>query len=169
MQRFCSSIVALALLICGFASQAEAQDYFGDQQQAALTYRVEGERSNTELIVVGSLIGAGLATGGLGIIFNLKSQSAANDVDAPAGDATSKIYDQSIDDRRQDASRFRTAAIVTYSIGGALFIAGVTAFIITHPPDRLVEYGSEDDQELSAIPVLVPIKGGAVLAKSWSF
>lgn len=152
------------------AAQAapSSQDYFTEQKSNRLTYRVEGERTRTAKIALWSMAGATLVTGGLGVVFNLQSRDAANDVRALTGEHTGLVYTRELDQRRQDAETYGTVATVFYAVGGALALGTIVTFIVTSPPDRLEEYKSGADSRVAG-PYVVPVDGGAVLGAGWSF
>ena len=149
-------------------SAVAEEDYFTGQKRAPLTYRVDGDRTRDQRLVLASLAGATLIAAGVGVIFHLRSRDATAEVEAFSGEHTNLIYTPYLDGRRDDAERQGTIASVSYSVAGAFLIGTVVTFIVTSPPDRIVEYGTEGKaSERSAW--LVPIEGGVLGGASWSY
>jgi hypothetical protein len=161
-----AAVLAAAAALAGVPDAAGADgDYFTQTPPDHLTYRVEGERTRGQRIVIGSLLGGTLVGAGVGVLLHRAASSASDDVSARSGDHTSRIYTREIDDRREQAIRYGTGAIVAYGVGAACAAGTVVALIVTAPDSRLVEYrGGRVD-----VPVVTPVPGGLVLERSWSF
>jgi len=147
-------IVASALVLVGTSRVAAAD--------RDIVIETPGERStNTKLLLAG-LAGAGALVGGLGVYWHLDSRTAADEVSA--GKYTGMAWtteDVALADR---ADRSKTRATVAYSIGGALVVGAVIAFIATDPPSETVVI-----RPSRGTPTVAPTEGGAVLGGMWSF
>jgi hypothetical protein len=172
MRWIVTALLASAVAVAGSVRTASAQDYFGDDApDDKIQFRTDIPRTTEQRIVIASLFGGAALFGGLGLLFHLDSRSKSDEVSA-AGEHTGLIYDPSLEDTRKGALRSRTLAIVGYSLGGALVIAGAVALYLTEPGTRVVTVGEEKDEPKPANPVpvsIVPIEGGAMVGGSWSF
>lgn len=175
MVRLSALVVAAAVAVVG-AGPAAAQDdgagrldYFSEQKKTPLTYRMEGERSKKQRIIILSLAGATLLTTGLAVYFHLESDEASGDVTRLSGDPSNLIYTQEVDDRRQEAIDNRNFATGMYVVSGALLLSTVVAFIVTSPDDELHEYGTSGDSRVSTAPYVAPIEGGLMVGKVWAY
>lgn len=128
-----------------------------------IVIEIPGERTMEQKILVGSLAGAGALAGAIGAYFHLDSRDAANEVssDTYTGHAWT-AEDESLVDR---ADRSRTRAIVGYSVGGALLIGAIVAFIVTDPPSETAVIRPHGRGSV----MVTPTEGGAVAFGTWSF
>ena len=126
-------------------------------QHKDIVVTTPGERSSKNIAILASIAGAAAAFGGIGLYFNLDSQSAANDVSAHR--ATSLAWTaerQATYDRAHDSG---VKAGIFYGIGGALIVGAVVGLIATVPAS-----------ETTVIhPHITVQPGGATLGGSWSF
>ncbi|MGE0550854.1 MAG: hypothetical protein AB7O24_07330 [Kofleriaceae bacterium] len=131
-------------------------------EERTIVVETPRDRTMSNKVMVGSMFGAGVLLGGLGLKWHLDSRSAANEVasNVPTGRAWSQA-DVAQVEKADDAG---TKAIVAYGVGGALLIAAVVTFIVTDP-------GSETTvlKGNTITPTVAPAPGGAVLGSSWSF
>jgi len=128
-----------------------------------IVIEVPGERTMDNKLLLGGLAGAGFLVGAVGAYFHLDSRSAANDVSSAkyTGHAWTS-EDEALVDR---ADRSKTRAIVGYSVGGALLIGAVVAFIVTEPRSETTVIHPHG----RGSPTLAPTSGGAVLGGMWTF
>jgi len=126
-----------------------------------ITIEVPGERSRNNKLVIGGVAAAGAIVSVLGVYWHLDSRDASNEVSADAftgkawGDDEIALVDR--------AERSKTRATVAYSIGGALLIGAVAAWIFTAPK-------SETAIIRTGVIVTPPDHGGGgVVSKMWSF
>ncbi len=166
----CIAALLLASLAVSVAPgrAAAQQDYFTEQTTKPLTYRVDGQRSPKNKLVLSGMAAGTLLFGGLGLYFHLESRDAANDVTAFAGEPTNLIYTPGLDQRRIDADTNKTRATVLYGLGGAALITTIVTYIVTSPPDELREYESSGDSRV-ATPYVVPVEGGAMMGGTVRF
>lgn len=122
---------------------------------------VPGERSRNNKLVIGGVAAAGAIVSLLGVYWHLDSRDASNEVSADAftgkawGDDEIALVDR--------AERSKTRAIVAYSIGGAMLVGAVAAWIFTAPR-------SETAIIRTGVIVTPPDRGGGgVVSKMWSF
>jgi len=179
MVRFSAPLVAAAVSVATAVAgvgPAAAQDdggdtidYFSEKTKTPLTYRMEGERTRNQKIVLVSLGGAMLLTIGLAVYFHLESDEASDEVTRLSGSHSGLIYTPEVDDRRQDAIDNRNLATGMYVVSGALLASVVVAFIWTSPDDEIHEYGSSSDSRVSTTPYLAPIEGGLMVGKAWIY
>ncbi|MDB4960378.1 MAG: hypothetical protein JWP01_377 [Myxococcales bacterium] len=127
-----------------------------------ISFESKGERSTTTRILLGSLLGAGVIAGGLGVYWHLDSKSASDDVGAVT--FTGKAWTAEDVALVDQADRSRTRAAVAYGIGGALVLGAIIAFIATDPPTETVVITPR-----RGTPTLTPTDGGATLGGTWSF
>lgn len=129
-----------------------------------IVIEVPGERTSETKLLVGSLAGAGLLVSAIGAYFHLDSRSASDDVSSNkfTGHAWT-TEDQDLVDR---ADRSRSRAIVGYSIGGALLVGAVVAFIITEPRS---ETAVIHPHGRGSTAIVEPTHGGAVVGGMWRF
>jgi hypothetical protein len=168
MKRFplVALIVAAVTLLPAPASAEE--DYFARQPTEPLTYRVEGNRSTTERLVIGALLGGAAVAVGVGVHYHLASRDAADEVTAHSGSPVHLIYTPAVDQRREDGLRFKTNATVSYAIGGGFLVGALVAVLVTSPADELREYGASEGKK-PAVPVVVPLHGGLLVGGTWSY
>ena len=124
---------------------------------------IPGERTTEQKVLVGGLAGAGFLVGALGAYFHNDSRQASNDVgsDTFTGHAWT-AEDQALVDQ---ADRSRTRAIVGYSVGGALLIGAIVAYIVTDPPSETAVIHPHG----RGSAMLAPTEGGAMAFGTWSF
>jgi hypothetical protein len=172
--RAIALVLAPALTLClqGALSRPACADtdYFGeDAPTQDISFRTDIPRTRTQRIVIASLFGGAAVFGGLGLAFHLDSRSKSDEVSA-LGEHTGRIWDAAHEDTRASAETSRTLAIVGYSLGGALVIAGAVALYVTEPGTTIVTVGTERAAPAPTVPVsLVPVRGGAVVGGAWSF
>jgi hypothetical protein len=113
-------------------------------------------------VLVTDRVGRQGPLGGLGLYWHLDSQTAADDVGSVTftGNAWT-AEDVALVDQ---ADRSRTRAVVAYSVGGALVIGAIIAFIATDPPTETFTI-----RPRGGTPTVVPTQGGAMLGGTWSF
>lgn len=146
--------VIASLLVC-LSSQAVAEE-------RTIVVETPLDRTIGNKVLLGSVLGAGLLVGGLGIKWHLDSRSAADEVAADV--TTGRSWTQADVAQVDKADDAATKAKVAYGIGGALVIAAVVMFIVTDP-------GSETTviKANTVTPTLAPTPGGAMFGSSWSF
>jgi len=149
-------------------ADGDSLDYFAEPTKAPLTYRVDGARSRNQKVVLVSLAGATVLATAVGVYFHMDARDATREVEALSGEHTNRVYTPEVDARRQDAVNSGTAATVFYGLGSALLISTVVAFIVTSPPDEIHEYKSGNDSRIS-VPYIVPVDGGAMIGKQWTY
>lgn len=146
-------------------------DYFGeDAPTQDITFRTDLPRTRNQRIVIASLFGGAALFGAVGLAFHLDSRSKSDEISA-LGDHTRVIWDDSHENTRTAARRSRTLAIAGYSAGGVLLVAGTIALYLTEPGTKVITVGEEAETAPAPIvPVsLVPVPGGAVVGRTWSF
>jgi len=128
-----------------------------------IVIEIPGERTTEQKILVGSLAGAGFVVGAIGAYFHYDSRQASDDV----GSDTYTGHAWTAEDRVlvDQADRSRTRAIVGYSIGGALLIGAIVAYIVTDPPSESVVIRPHG----RGSAMLTPTEGGAMAVGTWSF
>ncbi|HUH02468.1 MAG TPA: hypothetical protein VML75_10755 [Kofleriaceae bacterium] len=164
-------VVALACLATVPREACADTDYFGeDAPTQDISFRTDIPRTRNQRIVIASLFGGAALFGAVGVGFHLDSRSKSDAVSA-LGDHTRVTWDDSHESTRSSALRSRTLAIVGYSAGGVLLVAGTIALYLTEPGTNVVTVGDEAETAPSpVVPVsLVPVRGGAVVGGTWSF
>lgn len=128
-----------------------------------IVIEIPGERTMEQKVLVGGLAGAGVIAGAIGVYFHLDSRDAADEVssDKFTGHAWT-TEDVALVDR---ADRSRTRAIVGYSVGGALLIGAIVAYIVTDPPSETAIIRPHG----KGSAMVTPIEGGAMATGTWSF
>ncbi len=128
-----------------------------------IVIEIPGERTTEQKLLVGGLAGAGVIIGAIGAYFHNDSRSASDDVgsDRFTGHAWTS-EDQDLVDR---ADRSKSRAIIGYSIGGALLIGAVVAYIVTDPPSETATIHPHGRGSAG----LAPTDGGAMAFGAWSF
>lgn len=128
-----------------------------------IVIEIPGERTMEQKVLVGSLAGAGFLVSALGAYFHNDSRQASDDVgsDTYTGHAWT-VEDQALVDQ---ADRSRTRAIVGYSVGGALLIGAIVAYVITDPPSETAVIHPHG----RGSAMLTPTPGGAMVGGAWSF
>ncbi len=155
----------VATLLAGLASPS-----LGDTGPLReIVIETPGERTLTNQLVIGGVLGAGLAVGAAGLYWHLDSRSAANEVSAvlPTGESWSASHVDLV----ERADRSGTRATIAYSLGGAIVIGAVIAFIVTDPPtERTVIRAREiRPTTLQIRPTIIPTPEGALLGSRWRF
>jgi hypothetical protein len=165
MKRALSAAVALAAALAATFSPALAHaqpDYFQKSAKAnKVRYKEDIPRTRGEVITVVSLFGAAGLAGALGTYFTLDSGDSADKVNATQ--PTGKAWTPQLMDHYDDARRSRTAAIVSFSLAGALVVGGIVALAVTNKGSRMVEL-----EQKSAFAAPLP-DGGLLVGRSWSF
>jgi len=147
-------IVASALVLVG-ASRIAAAD-------RDIVIETPGERSTNTRLFLAGLAGAGALVGGLGVYWHLDSRTAADDLSASKFTGMAWTAEDIALAERADRSKAR--ATIAYSIGGALIVGAVIAFIVTDPPSETIVI-----KPSRGTPTVAPTEGGAVLGGMWSF
>lgn len=152
MSRLLPAICMLALVAPRVASA-----------EKDIVIEIPGERTMEQKVLVGGLAGAGILVGAIGAYFHYDSREAANEVgsDTYTGEAWT-AEDRGLVDQ---ADRSRTRAIVGYSIGGALLIGAIVAYIITDPPSETAVIRPHG----RGSAMVMPTEGGALAVGTWSF
>lgn len=174
VQTWGTALVTGALLLTT-ARPAAADDYFGaDAPDEDIQFRMDKPRTKGAKVWLASLFGGAAVFGGIGLGFHLRSESKADSVSAVA-DHTRRVYDRSVDNDRKAAVRAGRVAIASYSVAGALAIAGVVTLYLTEPGTQIVTVGQEKQQQQPppSVPVsrvwVAPVDGGALAGAGWSF
>lgn len=158
--------ITAAVLAAGAVApgRARAEVPVVQQKRARdIVVEIPGERTRTNQIVLGSLLGSGVVIGALGLYFNLDARSAKQDVDARI--FTGRVWTQREVDLVARADRSSTRAAIAYGIGGALVAASAIAFILTDPKSE-----TSVIRTTRPAPVLAPsTSGGAILGGAWRF
>jgi len=151
------------------SANADQPDYFGKKSvPQKVSFRQAKPRTRRQHIIIASLFGGALAFGGIGLYFHLDSRDASNTLSIAGGEPI-RTYDRAADSLRDRAFRSRTLAIVGYSIGGAFIAATIAAMSMTQPGDEIISIDDEPAPK-NTVPVsVVPVRGGAVVGKAWSF
>ncbi|HTM21975.1 MAG TPA: hypothetical protein VL172_15745 [Kofleriaceae bacterium] len=151
---------------------ADPPDYFGgDAPPEDITFRNDKPRTTRQRILLAGLFGGAVVMGGVGLGFHLDSRSKSDQVSA-VGDHTGRVYTAEVDDTRRAALRSRTLAIVGYSAGGALLLAGIITYFVTQPGSDVVTVGKPKNATPPPPPVpvtIAPLPGGALAQAAWSF
>jgi hypothetical protein len=140
-------------------------DYFPAPTGRDFVITAEGERTSKQIAIIASLAGTALAIGGVGLYYNLDSRSAAEAVSAKT--FTHVVWsaaDQATYDRANSSG---AKAAVFYSLGGAVLIGAVVAFIVTDPKTETTVIHPHGTGKPS--PTIAPTSGGAVLGGTWEF
>lgn len=124
-----------------------------------IVVEIPGERSTTNIAVLGGMTGAAAIAGVIGVYFHLDSRSITNDLSSST--TTGKAWTPDDAKKEGQASDDRTRAVVAYSIGGALLVGATVAFILTAP--------ASERRVITPHTALQPTQGGAVISHWWSF
>jgi hypothetical protein len=124
-----------------------------------IVVEIPGERSTTNIAVLGGVTGAAVIAGIVGLYFHLDSRSITNDLSSSK--ATGKAWTPDDQKKEAQASDDRTRAAVGYSIGGALLVGAAVAFIVTAP--------DSEHRVITTHTALQPTQGGAYVSHWWSF
>jgi hypothetical protein len=174
MRADAAPLAAAAALVCtaAIARPTAAQDYFTAKPEE-LHFRIERERTRTQRIVVVSLLGGAAVFAGIGALFSLDYRDKADSIEA-TGSHTGRIYTAEIDAKRDDALMARDLSIASFGLGGGLLVAAAVYYVITDPGTQAVRYGPNGE----IVPVssvsrdateIVPVAGGVVVGRRWSF
>lgn len=152
MSRLLAAICLLALIVPRVA-----------RAERDIVIEIPGERTTEQKILVGGLAGVGFLAGAIGAYFHYDSRQAAGDVgaDTYTGHAWT-AEDQELVDQ---ADRSRSRAIIGYSVGGALLIGAIVAWVMTNPPSESVTIHPHG----RGSAMLAPTEGGAMAFGMWSF
>jgi hypothetical protein len=117
-----------------------------------------GERSRNNKLMIGGTFGAAVIVGAIGGYFHLDSRDASNQVSSsiPTGKPWTPARAELVD--RAESSR--SAAIVAYSVGGAIVVGAIVAYIMTEP---------KSETSVIRTTAIAPTDGGAVVTTGWSF
>lgn len=153
MSRLFPAICLLALVAPRIA-RADNKD---------IVIEIPGERTMEQKVLVGGIAGAGLLVGAIGAYFHYDSSQASDEV----GSAKFTGHAWTAEDRAlvDQADRSRTLAIVGYSVGGALLIGAIVAYVITDPPSETAVIHPHG----RGSAMLTPTPGGAMAFGTWSF
>ena len=122
---------------------------------------VPGERSRENKMIVGGIAAAGVIASALGVYWHLDSRDASKQVSADY--FTGKAWNDDRVDLVDRAERSKTRATIMYSIGGALIIGAIAAWIYTEPK-------SETQIIRTGGVALTPTEdGGGLVSRMWSF
>ena len=124
-----------------------------------IVVEIPGERSTTNIIVLGGVTGAAAIAGIIGVYFHLDSRTISNDLSSSK--ATGKAWTPDDVKKESQASDDRTRAAVAYSIGGALLVGAAVAFIVTEP--------TSEHRIITPHTAVQPTQGGALVSHWWSF
>lgn len=120
-----------------------------------------GHRSSYNKQFIGGMAGLGIALAGFGLFYHLDSRQTANSISAqgPTGQPWTAA-----DQGQEDYShQLRSRAIAFYSVGGAVLVGAVLAWIFTEPQEEQIVIRPR------VTPTIAPTPGGAVLGGTWSF
>ena len=122
---------------------------------------VPGERTQNNKLVIGGVAAAGLIASAVGLYSHLDSRDAANAVNADYFTGTAWNDDKV--DLVDRAERSKTRAIVMYSVGGALIVGAIAAWIFTDPKSetQIIRTGG--------VAVTPTDDGGGMVSRMWSF
>jgi hypothetical protein len=129
-----------------------------------IVVKTDRERSTNNIALVSSLAAGAAVFGGIGVYFNLDSQSAANQVSTNRPTSTPWTPD-----RQATLDRANTSGIeagICYGIGGALLVAAVVTLVATDPGSETTIIHPHGNP---GTPVITPTSGGAVLGGAWRF
>lgn len=123
-----------------------------------IVIEVPGERTKQNKLAIAGVAVGGVLVGAIGVYYNLESRDAANE--ASADRFTGKAWTPDKMERVQDARDAGRNATIAYSIGGALLVGAIAAFIITAPKSEttVIRTGG-----------ISPTDGGALVHGTWSF
>jgi len=122
-----------------------------------IVIHTEGERSQNNLIALGSVAGAGVLFGAVGLYYNLDSRSASGDLTQLA--SAHVPWTPQLQAKYDQAHDSSIKAGVFYGIGGAVILGAIVGAIVTAPKD-----------ETTVIhPHVTATAGGAVVGGTWSF
>jgi len=147
-------VKAVWVLLIALSSRVAAAEHPHD-----IVVEIPGERSTTNLAVLGGLTGGALVFGALAVYFHLDSRSLSNELSASM--PTGKPWSPSLQNKDQQASDDRTRAAVLYSIGGALLVGAVVTYIATEP--------DSETQVIHPHTAVQPTQGGALVSHWWTF
>lgn len=131
---------------------------FADQPHD-IVVEIPGERSTENLAILGGITGGAVLFGALGLYFHLDSRSISDELSASK--PTGKPWTAALQNKANQASDDRTRAAVLYSIGGALLVGAVVAYIVTEP--------ASETQVIRPHTAVQPTQGGALVSHWWSF
>lgn len=158
--------VAITLTLALAPRAASAQDYFN--QDSAIQFKVDKERSKENKIVLLSLGGGAVLFGGIAGLFALHSQSQSDKV-SQIGMHSGLTWSADLDDTRKSALRSRTLGWVSAGIGGALLISTAVYFIITDPGTETITLDDQQPTSSSGQMLFGPTDGGFSVGRVWSF
>jgi len=120
---------------------------------------VERDRSTRNKLFVGGLAGLGAIFGGVGLYYNLDSRDAAALVSPKRPTGQPWGPEQQRDFDRAHSSGVKAG--VFYGIGGALLVASFVTLVVTDP--------GTDTTVIHPQTTIAPTRGGAFIARAWSF
>ncbi|MBT8493262.1 MAG: hypothetical protein KJO07_09425 [Deltaproteobacteria bacterium] len=157
--------VCVAVLLGLGPGLAHADDYFEKTDGAGeMTFRVSKPRKTEHWILIGALGGGTVLAAGLGVLFQFSGDSKAEDVEAK--DRTGLVWDQSRQDIYDSARFRRTAGFTLYGVAGGLALGTIIAFVATNPGSKLIKVGDSAEDNVAGV---LPLPGGAMVTKGWSF
>ncbi len=168
--RLMAFTVAVGIAV---ATPARADtDYFGRDappSEGQITYKKDLPRTTGERLLIGGLLFAAAAAGGVGLYYHLQSRDEADEVGSPESQ-TQPIYTPELDAVRRDALHHRNLAIAGYAVGAGLVAGAVVALFLTEPGKETVTVQENGEVPATVVPVsLAVIPGGAVVGAGWSF
>lgn len=150
-------VIGIAMVASAVAHADPATPSYIPPTSHDVVVEVPGDRTTTNIEVIGGLALVGVGLGALGLHYNLDARDESNAVsqNMPTGRVWSSGFQADVDNAHGDSTR----AIVFYSIGGAAVVAAAIAYIATEPPSRrtVMHVG------------FVPTQRGAVAGAVWSW
>ncbi len=124
-----------------------------------IVIEVPGERTRSNMLLCGGLVGFGVIAGLLGVYWHLDSRDASEEVstDRFSGRAWTPAHQDLVD----RADRSKTLATGAYIAGGALVVGAALTFIFTAP--------TSTTEVIRTGTTVTPVRDGAMVTRMWSF